>query len=78
MFNDSDGNTNNVDMATLNSLSKSNNDIRNDLEIKMNDLKGVKGSLPDLAKRELDGTVYASILWTTMATCLIYYTFTAL
>jgi len=78
LFNDSDGNTNNVDMATLNSLSKSNNDIRNDLEIKMNDLKGVKGSLPDLAKRELDGTVYASILWTTMATCLIYYTFTAL
>ena len=78
LFNDSTGNTNDVDMATLNSLSQTNNELRNDLETKMNDLKGIKGSLPDLTKRELDGTVYASILWTTMATCLIYYTFTAL
>ena len=33
---------------TLNSLSQTNNELRNDLETKMNDLKGIKGSLPDL------------------------------
>ena len=51
--------------------------IRNELDDKLQTLHEKRGSDAHSSKLELDATVYASLLWTTLATCLIYYTFTA-
>ena len=51
--------------------------MRNELDDKIGNLQEKRGSEMDKSKLELDSTVYASLLWTTLATCLIYYTFTA-
>lgn len=51
--------------------------LRNELDDKLSNLQEKRGSEMHKNKLELDATVYASLLWTTLATCLIYYTFTA-
>ena len=76
LFKDSKGNTDNIAMSTLQQLQEKNIEMKLDLEVKMKELKGDKGSHTELTKRQLDATIYASILWTTLATCLIYYTVT--
>ena len=47
---------------------------RAELQTKLDEINGTSGSHAALSELELDGTVYASLIWTTMATCLIYYT----
>ena len=76
LFNESAGNTNGISVSSLNKLKSENVEMKKDLEVKMDELKGNKGSHSYLTRKQLDGTIYASILWTTLATCLIYYTVT--
>ena len=47
---------------------------RADIQTKLNEINESTGSHALQSKLELDGTVYASLIWTTMATCVIYYT----
>jgi hypothetical protein len=47
---------------------------RADIQTKLNEINESTGSHAVQSKLELDGTVYASLIWTTMATCVIYYT----
>ena len=47
---------------------------RAELQTKLDEINGTSGSHAAQSELELDGTVYASLIWTTMATCLIYYT----
>lgn len=51
---------------------------RNDLDDKIKELNEVDNSQSKLSKLELDSTVYISMMWTTLAACLIYYSFTEL
>ena len=51
--------------------------LRNELETKLKELNTGDGSHSKESKMQLDATVYASLLWSTLATCLIYYTVTA-
>ena len=65
-------------MADVNDLSVQNDKIRNDIATKMNELKEGKGSHAAASKRNLDATIYGSILWTTLATGFLYYVFVEL
>jgi len=48
---------------------------RADLDNKLNELNNVN-SVSSMKKIETDSTIYATLLWTTLATSLLYYTFT--
>ena len=65
-------------MTEINYIHTQNNKIRKDIEMKMNELKEGKGSHAAASKRNLDSTIYASILWTTLATGFLYYVFVEL
>lgn len=49
---------------------------RNDLDIKMQEILATRGSLVNENQNYIDGSVYTTLLWTVLATSLIYYTFT--
>jgi hypothetical protein len=49
---------------------------RNDLDIKMQEILATKGSLVNEHQNYIDGSVYTTLLWTVLATSLIFYTFT--
>jgi len=48
---------------------------RNDLDLKLQDLYNIDNSIPNLYNLQTDSTVYTGILWTVLATTLIYYVF---
>jgi len=50
--------------------------LRNKLDVQLAELYNVDGSLPNMYKNQMDSTVYASILWTVLATSMVYYVFT--
>jgi hypothetical protein len=50
---------------------------RNELDVKIKELNASQGSHSMISKMSLDSTVYASLLWTTIATALIYFTVTS-
>jgi hypothetical protein len=59
-------------------LDFKHNDIvkmRNDLDAKLFELNNVQGSVAGSSKMEMDGSIYATILWTTLATSLVYFIF---
>jgi hypothetical protein len=49
---------------------------RADLDNKLNELNNSVNSVSSMKKIETDSTIYATLLWTTLATSLLYYTFT--
>ena len=49
--------------------------MRNELDRKLADLYGAEDSVSNMYKSQLDSTIYASLLWSTLATTLIYYIF---
>ena len=53
-------------------------ETRNDLDNKLKELNAVDNSIAKQSKIEYDSTIYLSMVWTTLATCLIYYSFTEL
>lgn len=53
-------------------------ETRNDLDNKLKELNAVDNSIAKQSKIEYDSTIYFSMVWTTLATCLIYYSFTEL
>tara|TARA_B110000483_G_scaffold111626_1_gene135754 strand:+ start:776 stop:1285 length:510 start_codon:yes stop_codon:yes gene_type:complete len=65
-------------MANIHDVNLRNSRIRKDIEVKMNELKEGKGSHAAASKLNLDSTIYASILWTTLATGFVYYVFVEL
>jgi hypothetical protein len=65
-------------MAVITEISNANTALRNDLKVKMKEIQGSPGSHYDQSKRNLDSTIYASILWTTLATGFLYYVFVEL
>ena len=69
-----------VDTTIEEVLNKHNNleKKRSNLKSILNELKSEKGTNSRESELYLDSTVYASILWTTVATSLLYYVFTSL
>lgn len=65
-------------MAVITEINNANTALRNDLKVKMKEIQGSPGSHYDQSKRNLDSTIYASILWTTLATGFLYYVFVEL
>ena len=45
------------------------------LDLKLQQLYNVDNSIPNLYQSQLDSTVYSGVLWTILATTLIYYVF---
>ena len=48
---------------------------RSQLDLKLQELYNDQHSLPNLQQAQVDSTVYAGILWTVLATSLLYYVF---
>ena len=66
---------------TMNALQSKHNKIkrdRNDLDTKVKELNEGENTSAKLAKLELDTTVYFSLLWTTLAGCVIFYSLSEL
>ena len=51
---------------------------RSDLDLKLQQLYNLQNTAPNTYQTQLDSTVYSGILWTVLATTLIYYVFTKL
>jgi hypothetical protein len=51
-------------------------DKRNDLDRKMKEILAVQGAMVNEHQNFIDGSVYTTLLWTVMATSLVYYVFT--
>jgi hypothetical protein len=63
---------------TVDYLSTKHKDIlikRIELDNKLNELNDSTNSIVMMRRLETDSTIYATLLWTTLATSLIYYTF---
>lgn len=77
---DNNNNITGVDTTIEEVLNKHNNleKKRSNLKSILNELKSEKGTNSRESELYLDSTVYASILWTTVATSLLYYVFTSL
>jgi len=63
---------------TVDFLSTKHKDIltkRSELDNKLNELNNGTNSISMMRRLETDSTIYATLLWTTLATSLIYYTF---
>ena len=64
--------------ASYNEILQKHNDLiryRNQLDLKLKDLYQLKGSVPLEIQKETDATVFATILWTILATSMIYLIF---
>ncbi len=72
------GGNNNIEVSELNSKHKEIKDLRNSLENSLKELRLNSNSNAKDSKLELDANIYVSLLWTTLATGIVYYTFTAL
>lgn len=67
--------------SDINALQSKHNKIkrdRNDLDTKVKELNEGSNTSAKLAKLELDTTVYFSLLWTTLAGCVIFYSLSEL
>ena len=76
-----DSSLNVVDDKSIEDVLKNYNDLqsnRNKLKTTLSELKSEKGTFSRESELHLDATIYSSILWTTVATGLLYYVFTAL
>ena len=49
---------------------------RSDLDRKMKEILSLQGSMVNEHQNYVDGSVYTTLLWTVMATSLVYYVFT--
>lgn len=61
----------NATMSSYNNLTKT----RNNLDLKLQGLYNIDNSVPNLYQLQNDSTVYTGLLWTVLATTLIYYVF---
>lgn len=76
-----DGSLNVVHGKSIEDVLKNYNDLRsnrNKLKTTLSELKSEKGTFSRESELHLDATIYSSILFTTVATGLLYYVFTAL
>ena len=72
------GGNDGIEVTELNSKHKEIKDLRNSLETSLKELRLNSNSNAKDSKLELDANIYVSLLWTTLATGIVYYTFTAL
>lgn len=76
-----DGSLNVVDGESIEDVLTNYNNLqsnRNKLKTTLSELKSEKGTFSRESELHLDATIYSSILFTTVATGLLYYVFTAL
>jgi hypothetical protein len=66
------------DMPSIVSIFNENLKTRQDLDTKMMELYGNDQSIAMYQKKSLDSVVYANILWTVLATSVIYFVFVKL
>lgn len=50
--------------------------LRNELDLKLHDLYSIQNSLPDINQISVDSTTYAFLLWTILATSMLFFVFT--
>lgn len=50
-------------------------DFRNDLDKKLFELNNIQNSAEGESKLQMDSSIYINLLWTTLATCVIYFMF---
>lgn len=67
-----------ISISELTSKHKEIKNLRNSLETSLKELRLDSNSNAKDSKLELDSNIYVSLLWTTLATGIVYYTFTAL
>jgi hypothetical protein len=66
----SPGTTPNPDVAqTYNTVLQ----LRKELDRKLSELYQMKNSVPESKYQDVDSAIYATLLWATLATCLVYY-----
>lgn len=63
----------NIDSSYNNLVS-----MRNDLDSKLQHLYNLQNASPNIYQSQLDSTIYSGILWTVLATTMVYYVFTKL
>lgn len=51
--------------------------MRKDLDVKLQELYQMNHSVPATMHQETDAAIYATVLWATLATCLLYYIFSS-
>ena len=62
--------------GSFNSTATTYNDmlkLRSDLDMKLHELYNMNESIPVMYQQQADSAVYATILWTILASCLLYY-----
>ena len=64
----------NTNHNTLKENIKQFNEIRDDLDMKLRELYMIEGSTSATKKLQYDGTMFSGILWTVLATSVLYYT----
>ena len=47
--------------------------MRKEMDLKLRELYKLNTSVPVMYQQETDSTLYATLLWATLATCLVYY-----
>jgi hypothetical protein len=52
--------------------------VRNDLDMKMQELYGLEGTIRNEKQKQYDTTMYIGLLWTVLATSGLYFVFTKL
>lgn len=67
-------NTNAVNPDTYNSLVAK----RSVIDVELQNLYNTQKSIPNMYMENIDSTIYSGILWTVLATSLVYYIFTKL
>jgi hypothetical protein len=69
-------NTNSSTDGSMNMTSQSYNDViklRNELDMKLQDLYNMNQSVPQMYQQDADSMTYMVILWTILASSLLYY-----
>lgn len=68
----------NVKDTSYNEIIQKHKDLiqlRNKMDLKLQELYNVKGSIPLEVQKETDATLYATIVWTILASCIVYLIF---
>lgn len=68
--------TNLTSIDDLKNNQNTNIILRNELDLKLQDLYSIQQSLPDTNQISVDSTTYAFLLWTILATSMLFFVFT--
>lgn len=74
--NSSNLSTNFTSIDDLKKNQNTNITLRNELDLKLQDLYSIQNSLPEMNQTSVDSTIFAFLLWTILATSMLFFVFT--